>query len=57
MEVLTGAGELVMSLDTGNLTRRFTLGDVPSGEYMVRVRAANALGASDPSNVVRVVLP
>jgi hypothetical protein len=41
---------------TGSLATTFTAVGVPSGTYFVRVRSANAAGASPPSNEVTVVV-
>jgi hypothetical protein len=41
---------------TGHLDTQFTTA-APAGTYFVRVRAANAFGASAPSNEVTVVVP
>ena len=41
---------------TGNLMTTFTAVGVPNGTYHVRVRSANAAGASPPSNEVIVVV-
>jgi predicted phage tail protein len=57
IEVLTTKGQLLLSIDTGNLSTTFTHGNAPTGVYMVRVRAANARGPGATSNVVVVQVP
>ena len=44
------------SFATGNTAVVFSAGGVPNGTYYVRVRAANAMGASGPSNEATLVV-
>jgi predicted phage tail protein len=56
IEVLTGGGQLILSLDTRNVSTTFAHGNVPPGEYTVRVRGVNARGAGEASNSVVVTV-
>jgi Fibronectin type III domain len=49
-------GNVLVTLDTGNLATFFVHGDVPPGRYVVRVKAANAAGASEASNAVTITV-
>jgi predicted phage tail protein len=48
-------GRNLLSRALGGTT--FTVGDVPSGTYHVRVRAINEVGRSRPSADLRIVIP
>jgi titin len=54
IEVLSGNGQLLLSLNTGNVSTVFEHGNVPPGRYTVRVRAANGRGTGEASNSVVV---
>jgi predicted phage tail protein len=57
IEAGTGPGLAnIVTVPLGNVTTFGTSG-VPPGRYFVRVRAANAGGAGDPSNEVVVTVP
>jgi predicted phage tail protein len=49
-------GNVLVTLDTGNLSTSFIHGDVPPGEYVVRIKAANAAGIGPSSNAVTVTV-
>jgi Fibronectin type III domain len=49
-------GNVLVTLDTGNLATSFVHGDVPPGRYVVRVKAANAAGVSEASNAVTITV-
>jgi predicted phage tail protein len=58
IEVLTPNGQvLLLSLDTGNLSTTFAHDNAPSGQYLVRVRAANGRGPGAASSAVVVEIP
>jgi hypothetical protein len=54
IEVVSPTGQVLLTIDTGNTSTTFTHGEVPPGEYTVRVRGVNARGAGAPSNSVTV---
>lgn len=51
----TGSSNLA-NFNTGSTATTFSDGGVPNGTYLVRVRAANGIGHSDPSNEITVVV-
>lgn len=57
IEAGTGAGLAnIITFPTGHLDTTFSA-LVPSGTYVVRIRAANAFGVSPPTNEVTLVVP
>jgi hypothetical protein len=56
IEVVSGGGQLLLALDTGNVSTVFTHGHVPPGAYIVRVRGVNASGAGAATNTITVTI-
>ncbi len=57
LEAGNSSGATFVSLPTGSATPTFSVSNVPSGTYYVRVRAQNAAGTGAASNEVMVVVP
>ena len=52
---MTAGGPL--AVDTGNPTTEFVHPNTPPGQYVIRVRAANAAGVGPASAPITIVVP